>query len=573
MARLVVRLALLLSLFLYPLLLMNPAFASSVNLTTGANATLNESFLINAYQNTLCKTNFTVSYISNITSVVPALSSLSTYSTTIKSESAFLQTLATEGNISSYRSYIAGTYDPELRNISANVMLQIKTANLSNTILTTLKNHYNISLSTFRSCSINSAKGYAIAELNIYNTSIRRYSRQITSLNNQGYNTTSLSQLLSNAQSQIIAPLATGVSQSNNSSQIIKLLAEYCLFDGCKNGTNFHLAAHFSLDLVNIKFEKIQSTKNLTNSSLAQIQSHITNASSILTTVGTNVYVDSQGKNIFYNLSTAARLMEFDQLQYYADLHISVCNNAINSDNNQILKFKGRGENVSGLNLTLLRAHNQIIIPLENAVRNSTNASQLYSALNRYCLEDSCPNGTNFHLSSILRLDQINASLAYVESRSSSSSNSMINQTALANEKNYISSVISIINSTGSGQYSQNQITNLNNLYKNFTSHLKTVVIIVRSSRNRTGGIPGITGIVGSNVVLNESSTANILGRIRNRTTSVINEIKNSSVYNSLKNGSVSVSTSSSSSVSSSNGTATSNSESSASIGASTGNK
>jgi hypothetical protein len=87
-------------------------------------------------------------------------------------------------------------------------------------------------------------RGHAELVLDYYNTTLNGYELRARDLAGRGISASNLLDLVGNARSQM-APLKNGVNSAANSSQIRMLLYQYCLYDGCMNGTNFHMAAKF----------------------------------------------------------------------------------------------------------------------------------------------------------------------------------------------------------------------------------------------------------------------------------------------------------------------------------------
>jgi hypothetical protein len=332
-----------------------------------------------------------------------------------------------------------------------------------------------------------SVKEYALRKLNMFNVSIRNYQNQANNLASRGLNASSLNELLQNAQAQIVSPFATAINQASNTSQIRAALNEYCLFDGCRNGTNFHLAAHFSLQSLTIQLNYLETDKNVSSSSLASVQAYLNNASSILQTVGTKAYVNGQGDNIFDNLSAASKAMQQARKQ---DAFAKLKQNAekeISNYQSIIAKYRAgignlpKGIDTAQLNFTLSQAETQIITPLQAALNNSANATQLYKAFRSYCLEDNCNNGTNFHLTAELKLDQAQAYLSYLESKANASKYVVVNHSMLASAEAYIKNASSLISSTGQAQFTQVQTSHLSVYLNNFTTALKNTFTVNKS--------------------------------------------------------------------------------------------
>jgi len=88
-------------------------------------------------------------------------------------------------------------------------------------------------------------KEHAKLVLDYYNTTLNSYELRAQDLTGRGINASNLLDLVGNARSQITAPLKNGVNSATNSSQLRMILYQYCLYDGCANGTNFHMATKF----------------------------------------------------------------------------------------------------------------------------------------------------------------------------------------------------------------------------------------------------------------------------------------------------------------------------------------
>src|SRR5271157_3877610 len=232
------------------------------------NLTANQTYLAAAAQYAQCKTNFTSAFIGQVTSAVPRLSGLGQYSAALQSDTSRLSSIAATGNVASFRSYLSGTYDPELNAISGNVSAQMRAANLSRNQTSQLRLLYNGTLATYASCRIDSIRDSASRKLDLFNDSIADYQKEANVLSQQGVNVSALDLLLQNAKSQIATPLAAAVGLASNASQISAALNRYCLFDGCRNGTNFHLAAHFELDRLTAEAGYLETGRTISSSEL-----------------------------------------------------------------------------------------------------------------------------------------------------------------------------------------------------------------------------------------------------------------------------------------------------------------
>jgi hypothetical protein len=463
------------------------ALFTFTNLAFAQNLTLNQSFLSAAAQYAQCKTNFTVAYIGKIAAVVPSLSGLGQYSTAIQAGTSQLSAIAGAGNVALFRNYLSGNYDQQLNNIARNVSAQIRAANLSRNQTSQLRIQYNSTLATYMSCRLIAAKNVALKELGMYNSSIASYQKEAASLSQQGLNTSALSTLLQGAATQIIAPIAAAVSQSTNASQISSALSRYCLFDGCRNGTNFHLAARFELQKLTAELSYLQTNGNVPASSLATAQSYLNTAASILQTVGSAVYVNGQSSAIFGNLSAATKSMQqARQQQALTKAKLQAANviatyaNTIIRDRASIAQLASQGIPTAGLNQTLANATSAVIVPLQNALNSSANLTQLNSAFKARCLENGCANGTNFNLAAKLKLGQAQAELTYLAQKASASANVIVNATALSAAQAHLANASTLIGSTGGAQLTNGLVSRITTESNGFAVAVKNAYTVVK---------------------------------------------------------------------------------------------
>ncbi|MDE1825833.1 MAG: hypothetical protein KGH61_04720 [Candidatus Micrarchaeota archaeon] len=455
-----------------------------------ATPALNQSILNSSLQYVQCKTTFTNAFISDLHSVSPKLSSLGSYSTAITAKSSTLGSIAASGNITSFRTYVSGTYDAELNTIAKNVSASINAANLSANATAQIRADYNSTMASYRKCESNSLKQYALNKVNVYNNDISQYQNQISDYASKGINTTDLSQLLTNAQNQIITPLTNAIDQATNNTQINAALGRYCLFNSCKNGTNFHLAAHFSTQGLESALSYLETDKNISSSSLATAQSGISNATSILTQVGTKIYVNLQQDLIFDNLSTASKAMNkarqqenLPKLMQQAQKVVANYQRGISKAQATASRLGSKGIDTSQMNSTISQAERTIIAPLQSAINSSANYTQLYDVLKANCLDNGCKNGTNFHFSAQLQLEGSQAYLAYIGAKANASSGVKVNQTALADAQLYLTNASSLLSSIGAAQISQSQEQQLDTYYSQFTSALRHAYTITPTSK------------------------------------------------------------------------------------------
>jgi len=88
-------------------------------------------------------------------------------------------------------------------------------------------------------------KAHANLVLDYYDTELNSYQSRAQNLTARGINASNLLELVEGARAKIVTPLQGKIAKSDNASEIRGALFHYCLYDGCANGTNFHMAAKF----------------------------------------------------------------------------------------------------------------------------------------------------------------------------------------------------------------------------------------------------------------------------------------------------------------------------------------
>lgn len=300
--------------FMVPIILLATiTFASSISIAAASadTASLNRSLLNASVAEINCKTNLTVTFLNNVATSYPnTTNSISPLITSIKEDNAQLQSYAQSGNMSSFRSYVSGTYDPEISAINTEARKDIR-GNVSGTTVHSLKVQFNATRSTYQQCALPALKEFGNDKVAAYKAEIAGYAQTVSALSSNGVQTSALNQTISNANSTIIIPLQNAINSATNVSQLESAINGYCLFDGCRNGIDYHLAANFATEKITAIINKAE-TMNLTanqTSALSSAKADIAISTSTLQTVGTSRYKDGQNTTIWSNIRNASVLV------------------------------------------------------------------------------------------------------------------------------------------------------------------------------------------------------------------------------------------------------------------------
>jgi len=297
--------------FLFGVMLLSLLLISIITIAAETNNSTSKELNL-ALGNIKCRTDFTSSVINTMISIIPS-DALTQASTKLGSDYTQLQTYSDSGDKDSFRNYIKNNYDPDLKSLST-VVQSWRQTNLKNLTIDqkkSLKDDYTNLKTTYDTCHLSSLKDYGTGRINAFNSILDGYQTKVDNLKSKGIDTTSLQKVIDDAKSQIIQPMQNALATATDETTIRQVLQGYCMFDGCKNGINYHLAAKFELAKLDIALTKIKANSNVSivQDNVTQLETEVNNAKTELTAVGTSKYTDS-GKQIWDNIKAAYQIVK-----------------------------------------------------------------------------------------------------------------------------------------------------------------------------------------------------------------------------------------------------------------------
>lgn len=271
------------------------------------------NMLARAVDSLQCKTDFTLNVISSLNAISQS-SSLSDISSKLQVDMTQIQSYADSKDQDSLKSYIKSTYDIDLQSAKDSVT-EWRKANSKNLTLsqkTQLAKTYMQLLNNYRSCLLDSLGKYGQARVTAFNAILDGYQKRVDKLTENGMDTSSLNQTLQDARTQIVEPLQEALAAATDAQVKHDALKEYCLFDGCKNGTNFHLAAKFEIAKLEIALSRIENNSNASQFSdkTAQLGTDINNANTTLDSVGAAAYTNETRAQVWDNIKLANAIVK-----------------------------------------------------------------------------------------------------------------------------------------------------------------------------------------------------------------------------------------------------------------------
>ncbi len=125
-----------------------------------------------------------------------------------------------------------------------------------------LKKDYDKFKENYNKCNLDSLKKFSYGKVATYDNYLDRAEERVSQLSAKGVETSDLTALIAEARSTIVAPLKDALQVSETPDEIHSALKQYCLFNGCKDGLNFHFAAKFEAEKLDKILELVKDKAN-----------------------------------------------------------------------------------------------------------------------------------------------------------------------------------------------------------------------------------------------------------------------------------------------------------------------
>ena len=171
---------------------------------------------------------------------------------------------------------------------------------------------YKDAQDAYDQCRFGVLKTMAQQRIDNYNKQIAKYQNVSDNWAARGFDTAQLDSLLQDAQTQLVQPMQAAIVAATDHDSLAQALNSYCLYDGCTNGTNFHLEAKFDVTKLGIVYNDLQNNSaafNLASSDLATAGQDIADAKATLAQVGTAAYTTGQSQTIYTNVKNASNII------------------------------------------------------------------------------------------------------------------------------------------------------------------------------------------------------------------------------------------------------------------------
>ena len=288
------------------------ALAVSMSALISADPVLPSNAVPVLSQELSCRVDFNIGVLNSMiaTGNSSNSSSLQDSLATLQNDLAQIQNMS---NSTEVQKFMKTQYQSDMKNVISSVQAwRQEKRGMSLDERAALITDYKNLQSNYTACEQQVSRLMVGNRLQEYQQQISNLQNQTSELQNRGFNVTALNGIITNAQNEIIIHLQNSLSSANSTQDAQNAARTYCLYNGCVNGTNFHLDAQFNLARATIILDDLQTNAaafNLDNSTLLQAQQDLSSAQSTLASVGTGIYQPGQEQAIFGNVQNASKLI------------------------------------------------------------------------------------------------------------------------------------------------------------------------------------------------------------------------------------------------------------------------
>jgi len=181
--------------------------------------------------------------------------------------------------------------------------------------------------------------------------------------------------------------------------------------------------------------------------------------------------------DIYKEMKQAYDSCHFGSLKHAAEAKIENYREKLQNKSNKIKNLSAKGIDTAELEDIVDEAEDEIVGPLEDAVDNAENASEVKDALGKYCLHNGCRDGKNFHLGVRFETAKLGAILDKVRADAEAK--------GLDEDVSVIDSILDsaqeLLDAAGDSQLSASDEESLNGYIDDAAAKLKALLSALRS--------------------------------------------------------------------------------------------
>ncbi len=286
------------------------ATADSENKDKGNDAENLQSYSDRA----LCNIDFHSKVLSDTAAKVPQASALKSWADKLASDASQLKSMAAANDSAAFHKFVRETLNDDLKAADAAVRNERKNYrayNVTKNVTEELKEDYKAGKKAFSQCERQNNIKIAQQRVNVYSHFLSQRQEEIVKLEKRNISTAELSAIITEAQDTIVKPIQDAIS-SGDINRVAAALKQYCLENGCRNGTNFHFSAKFEQARLAALLSVVKPDANTLSltAELANVQGNLAESKAALKSVGTADYKSSQRNQVWKPLKSTVEALE-----------------------------------------------------------------------------------------------------------------------------------------------------------------------------------------------------------------------------------------------------------------------
>jgi hypothetical protein len=161
----------------------------------------------------------------------------------------------------------------------------------------------------FKSCQDSISLSLASAKLAYVNRELEWHEKIIINISYRSIDTYDMTAIMYDARTAIAGPLKAAI-ESNDPAQAMEAVRKFCLYDGCKDGVNFHLAARLSQARLLAVMKRVEPGVIEFKGTTGEIKGHIFESMDALREIGTSDYAKGDKDAVWDPLKKAMDMMK-----------------------------------------------------------------------------------------------------------------------------------------------------------------------------------------------------------------------------------------------------------------------
>jgi hypothetical protein len=219
-----------------------------------------------------------------------------------------LQDLADSGDARGFSIYLRETHSGNMQDARQNALQQRNQGSMTMQVRKELRDAYSEAREDFDRCNNESLANFGEAKLEGYKTIVERLEERADNLSAKGLDTSGLEELIDDVEEQVIEPLEDALDDADTAEEVREALGDYCMFNGCKGGLNFHMAAKWHIEKLDQILELVEDDSE--DAGLGDewdtAKDYVSDADSALDSVGDGQYGGSEHDDVWDNIESAS---------------------------------------------------------------------------------------------------------------------------------------------------------------------------------------------------------------------------------------------------------------------------